>query len=481
MAEASVIKVGKAGRLAELMKQEGISITDASLVLDHLNRKDKAGDEPAEFQFSFKCHPWDGAIALGKAINAVFGFSFGESTFNFSEGQQLPLMVEIQTGTKPEEKISVPWGKLTLPGVEGTITPESDGNDTFILHASIRRKHEEQVKVLVEEMRRILKEESIYQGKAVRLDWEEQMLSEPLLTPSFMQLAGLDESQLVLNASVREEVEISLFTPIDKRQEVKDAGIEWRRGVLLWSSEYGTGKTLAATITAAKAEAAGITFVMCDGDKLDQALQFAKGYTPAVVFCEDIDGNLIATRTAQVNDMLNELDGVTSKETDVMVVFTTNSVDSITKAALRPGRCDAVIEFSLPDAHTAEALIRRYAGSALAPSDDIAEAVRGLVGNSPAVIAEATKRARLAAIRTGEKVITPALLITATRTMQGQIALLRRAAVVTPSQLEKAADVVGRYLEQALRQAGRRDAVAAVAGATVKNGKEGTVYPAVAV
>lgn len=459
----------KASRLAELMAAEDISLDDASLVLEHLSRKDKAGDESADFQFRFNCHAWDGAVALGKAITKVFGFSFGESTFSLM-GEELPQMIEVQTGPKSEDKITMPWGKMTLPGVNGWLRPGLFG-DTFAISCSIKRKHEEQVKVLAAEIGRILLEESIYRGRAVRLEWTQQPFEDEVLEPTFMQLAGLDESQLVLNQSVREAVEISLFTPVDQREAVKAAGIEWQRRVLL-SGGYGVGKSLTAAIVASKAEAASITFVMCGAENLARAMQFAKNYAPAIVFCEDIDATMIAHRSAEVNSILDELDGVTSKQTDVMVVFTTNSVEYITKAAIRPGRCDAVIEFELPDQRSTETLIRRYAGMALAADVDISSAAAVLAGNSPAVIAEAAKRARLAGIRAGEKAITPALLITAVRTMQGQIELLRKPEVVTPNQLDSAARIVGYYIARGLEVAVADNKVKTVAH-SIGNGKEG--------
>jgi hypothetical protein len=472
----NAIRVGKASRLAELMAQEDISLDDASLVLDHLSRKGKVGEENADFMFKFNCHAWDGAVALKKAIDKVFGFSFGESTFSFFEGEKLSQMIEVQTGAKPEDKITVPWGKLTLPGVDGWIRPAMFNSD-FVLSCSIKRKHEEQVKELAAEIGRVLRDESIYRGKAVRLVYNTQPFEEVLLIPEFLQLAGLDDSQLILNQDVREAVEISLFTPIEQRQAVKDAGIEWRRGVLL-SGGYGTGKSLTAAITAGKAEAAGITFVMCDSGHLGDALEFAKSYAPATVFCEDVDGSLINARTTEVNAILDSLDGVASKEADVMVVLTTNSVANITKAAIRPGRCDAVIEFELPNLATTEALVRAYAGSALATDSDISSALAGLVGNSPAVIAEATKRARLAAIRAGEKVITPELLVTAARTMRGQIELLRRPETVSPSGLERAAVVIGHYLQEALKMSTQHSSEVRAAAKAIENGKEGTIAPA---
>lgn len=468
----SVIKVERANRLGELMEKENISTEDAALLLENLNRRAKAGDEIASFMFKFDCHPLDGGVALKKAIDNVFGFSFGESTFSLFEGNKPPTMVEVAIGTKPEDKVIIPWGVITLPGVEGTLTPMAD-DDLFVLICSVKRKNEEQVKVLAAEIGRILKEESIYRGKAVRLDWKEMPFDAPVLTPEFLPLSGLEDSQLILNQGVRDAIEINLFTPIEQRQAVKDAGIEWRRSVML-SGGYGTGKTLTAAITAAKAEKAGITFAICDAGHLDQALQFGRDYAPSIIFCEDVDERMIAQRTVEVNTVLNELDGVASKDADVMVVFTTNSVESITKAALRPGRCDAVIEFELPDARTTELLVRAYAGASLERGVDISAAVAALTGNSPAVIAEAAKRARLAAIRAGEKLITPALLSTAVQTMRGQIELLRRPEVVNPTQLEKAAVVVGKYLYEALACAGSRVDVQAVANA-IRNGKEGQV------
>jgi transitional endoplasmic reticulum ATPase len=166
-------------------------------------------------------------------------------------------------------------------------------------------------------------------------------------------------------------------------------------------------------------------------DELADAVTFARQYqSPAcVLFCEDIDRVTDGERDAEVDDILNIIDGIDSKSSHLIIVLTTNKLGSIEPAMLRPGRLDAVINVTPPDDHAVERLLRVYGGDAIRPDTDLAMASRALQGRIPAVIAEVINRAKLAQLRRqerGTKVseLSEDAIIEAANTMRAQLDLL---------------------------------------------------------
>jgi transitional endoplasmic reticulum ATPase len=146
------------------------------------------------------------------------------------------------------------------------------------------------------------------------------------------------------------------------------------------------------------AEDSGITYIYSPrASELGDAIAFAKQYqSPAcVVFCEDIDRTVTGDRTVAIDDILNILDGIDTKNENIITVLTTNHLENVNQAMLRPGRLDAIINVETPDAKTAERLVRYYGGLAINPKEDLTEVGLALAGQIPAVIEEAVKRAKL--------------------------------------------------------------------------------------
>src|SRR3546814_9239016 len=159
---------------------------------------------------------------------------------------------------------------------------------------------------------------------------------------------------------------------------------------------------MAATVASRLAVDAGVTYVYIPrADELPDAIEFAKQYqSPAcVIFCEDVDRVTNGDRSVEMDDILNLLDGIDTKNNHIITVLTTNDLQSINPAMLRPGRLDAVIDVTPPDAQAVEKLLRLYGGDAIAADTNLEEAGRVLAGNIPAVIAEVGKRAKLAQLR----------------------------------------------------------------------------------
>ena len=77
-----------------------------------------------------------------------------------------------------------------------------------------------------------------------------------------------------------------------------------------------------------------------------------------------------------MDEILNVIDGIESKGTEIITVLTTNNLGNITSAMLRPGRLDAIVSVRAPDAKAAQQLVRLYAGTLLAADDDLQFAIR---------------------------------------------------------------------------------------------------------
>lgn len=209
---------------------------------------------------------------------------------------------------------------------------------------------------------------------------------------------------------------------------------------------HNTGKTMAAYVMAKICENFGWTFIYLEntGD-INQAVFFAQQYQPAVIFAEDIDSVMGEKRTNYVNQVLNTIDGVASKNSEIMVVFTTNHIDKVNSALLRPGRLDAVISVTPPDAKAAEALLRLYGRNLINPKEDLSGPANMLSGKIPAIIREVVERSKLISIvaNKGKDFVIGANELTQSASMMlNQIKLIEPRPDDTRSDVEKAAGVL---------------------------------------
>jgi len=156
---------------------------------------------------------------------------------------------------------------------------------------------------------------------------------------------------------------------------------------------------------------------------LNAALQFANRYSPAVVFAEDID-RIASERDDATNDLINTIDGVISKRTEIMVILTTNHADKLNPVILRPGRLDAVISLRAPDAETVTRLIRFYAGKLVPDGVDLTGSSKELNGQIPASIRECVERAKLGMIGRGDTKLSDLDILISGQTMKNHLALL---------------------------------------------------------
>lgn len=381
-----------------------------------------------------ECFPLDGAHAFARVLQRRYGWADAVPTVKqsfFGEIKIPPTTISLEIGFN--KTIPIFWGSFAVPGVDGVLeTKISNSNrfkdkKVFVIAGKVRQKHREFVKTLADEVREYVKQDSIYKGKAIRLRTDDDGAFDYENPPTFMDTSKTNPAELVFSDVVMEQVQTNVFTPIEKTQACRDAGVPLKLGILL-ESTYGTGKTMTANVTAHKAEKHGWTFIYLDRvTALRDAISFAREYAPAVLFAEDIDRVMSGERDMSVDDILNIIDGVDSKNSEIMTILTTNDVKSIEKAMIRPGRLDAVISITPPDAKAAEKLMRMYSRGLIDKDEDLADAGKELSGQIPAVIREVVERSKRYAIGRsdgGELKLTCVDLVASARGMKNHLALL---------------------------------------------------------
>jgi transitional endoplasmic reticulum ATPase len=400
--------------------------------IEVLKRRMAYDEETVAVIRNFDVFPWDGAVALNEVLSQRYGWATAEATYSFF-GKNPPQLRSVEVGYG--KTIQVPWGKFKIPGVDAELytgVDEKRGRKVFSLSTEVKRKYEKEVQALYDDVQTYLNSHSIYRGKAIELDFS-KLTDEGLVEPRFMDTENTDPQGLIFSEEVQADMDTNVFTPIIRYQDAKRAKLKFKRGVLM-AGPFGVGKTLAAAVAAYHCEKAGIMFVKVpQADQLAQAVNFVSVplHQPAVIFCEDIDRAVKGSRDANMDTLLNIVDGVDSKNAEIMIVLTTNEVEKINQAMLRPGRLDSVIDVTPPDAIAVQKLLRLYGKGVVDSDADLTRVGEILQGRIPAVIAEVVTRSKLAALKNTEvgthKVkVDEIALIEAAQSMQRQLDLLYR-------------------------------------------------------
>lgn len=428
-----------------------MSFSDAR---EWLTRLENAENQAVQIIEPIKdAHPWDGAVAFMKALKEIYGWANPVPTPGFF-GPQPPRTISIETG--PGETAMIFWGSFQIPGIEGNLMTHVDHDGprpVFTIVGTMKKKYVEAVHAIAELTRKIVREQSIYRGKALRLNVDDNGDINYESPPTFLDLSRVDENELVFSEDLRVQVQTNLWTPIEHTALCRKEKVPLKRGVML-EGPYGTGKTLAATVTAKKCEANGWTFLTVPrASALEPALHFAANYQPCALFVEDIDREMVGERTAEMDDILNTVDGILSKGAEIMVVLTSNHADKINRAMLRPGRLDAILHIDAPDAAAVEKLIRVYGRKLIKKDADLSEAGIALAGKIPAVIRECVERSKLYAIgmRPNEQVnLTAADIVYSAKGMEHHLRLLdgEKAPEQTPA--EKLGQALAEVLDHGL-------------------------------
>ena len=156
---------------------------------------------------------------------------------------------------------------------------------------------------------------------------------------------------------------------------------------------------MTARVIAAKCERNNWTFIyLKQTQHIAAALKIAELYSPAVLFSEDIDQAVQGDRDEALNNILNTLDGIDTKDKPIITILTTNNEEKIHAGFLRAGRIDTVVFMGPPEASTASRFVKLYAGNLAAPDVDLVKVGEAFSGFVPAFIAEAVQKAKRAVI-----------------------------------------------------------------------------------
>lgn len=331
---------------------------DVMIVPAHMSLRDAASvliraDENLEKQEDkievFDVHPFDGLYALKRSIDDNFGALLGTTNFGFF-GERMParqLVIDISA----TEKVSVPVGRAEIPGLPVVLEINPDFDEQYdtggrlVVKFTYIRKFEALVNRIIETTREYIKQNSIFKGKAITTEFQ------------FMDLSRFNPDRVVYNPVEREQIEGEILTPIVETGLWLELGKSLKRGNLL-IGKYGTGKTLTARYIAYVCEKYGWTFINClPGGDFNRAIRTAKYYEPALVFVEDVDAFTEGERDDKINEVLNTMDGMLNKDSQVMVVMTTNNEHRIQQGMFRPGRLDTIVYMGQLDAETMVNLI----------------------------------------------------------------------------------------------------------------------------
>lgn len=416
------------GETDKIIVPQGMSYDDA---IEWMKRKKDLEERQISINYEMRCYPLDGAYALYRAAEDLFGFADVQGEKSPS-GDNPPKMISVSL---PDGSIiSVPWGQIQFPGFgeDDYIETAFNAKDfKFVVQGRIKRKFQDMVNKLITRTQEIIKHDSIYRGRTIRVDLGFMNKGGQPKQPEFIKVDDMTDEKIIMSRTAKVEYS-GVLMRIEKTQKCIDNNIPLKYGCLM-AGPYGTGKTLTARWTAKKANDNGFTFIYLeDCRQLHHAIRLAEVYSPAVVFSEDIDKATEGSRSVSMNDILNTLDGIDTKTTPVITILTTNHLENINKAFLRAGRIDKLIQMGPLDKETGYEFLVKFAkdnkGNSLlntAEFPDFREAGQALSGIVPAFASEVIQTAKISAMARGDNddKLIPDDIIGAAQSFKNHIAL----------------------------------------------------------
>ena len=226
------------------------------------------------------------------------------------------------------------------------------------------------------------------------------------------QVKSLSWSDIILPESTLNEFK-NLGRELRNAEKLATLGISTPKGILLYGPP-GTGKTQIARVLAGES---GLSFLAAatsdlkanyigqSGSKVKQLFEQARSQAPCILFIDEID--IVAGARGEANDsftqeivgqLLQEIDGVATKEGQVFLLAASNHPQQIDSALL--SRLERKIEIGLPDQQARAKILRLLLSSKPvnfdidAESDHIAELTEGYSGRDlNAFITRATRKA----------------------------------------------------------------------------------------
>jgi len=240
-----------------------------------------------------------------------------------------------------------------------------------------------------------------------------EVIEKPDVT--YNDIGGLEEQV----EELREVVELPLKNAFIFRM----IGVQPPKGVLLYGPP-GCGKTLLAKAVARESNATFIKLVASElaqkfigeGARLvKEVFAIARRKAPSIILIDEIDA--IAAKRLDVGtsgereihrtltQLLAELDGFDPLD-NVKVIATTNRIDILDPAILRPGRFDKIIEIPLPNLRGRYEILKIHTRKMPLSSDvDLIELAKLTEGATGADIRFVCTEAALHAIKHGKSIV----------------------------------------------------------------------------
>ncbi len=179
----------------------------------------------------------------------------------------------------------------------------------------------------------------------------------------------LDWDDIYLPKDVKQEIIVSVEGWLESKKIYKNAKVPWKRGILLWGPP-GNGKTSIIKTIISVYDFKPITIQFGNDSTvnlLNDAFDYAKTQSPALIFLEDIDH--IVEEIGNISHFLNILDGVNSSN-GIFVVGTANDLSSLDENLInRPSRFDRKWKIPKPDKEQAKNYLKNKFGDLFEEED----------------------------------------------------------------------------------------------------------------
>lgn len=172
-----------------------------------------------------------------------------------------------------------------------------------------------------------------------------------------------DLSSVVLDEGVLKLLSDDLRTFINDRDWYMRCGVPYRRGYLLYGPP-GTGKTSFILSIAGKFELSVCVLVLSSNFMNDQKLSSLIKNSPAnsILLLEDVDVAFTQSDLKQgvsFSGLLNAIDGIAAGDGRILFM-TTNHIERLSTALIRPGRVDVRVKFDLASKSQIKGMFWRF-------------------------------------------------------------------------------------------------------------------------
>lgn len=304
-----------------------------------LTRQYEEEEQLVNANYSFK--NWeihDVLHAIKQVTINEFGWMNAKTTYGFF-GPNRPNYISVVTDVVNGKNITEEcfYGQFVV-----TLWDEADGNinvsrsGVVSVNFELKGKFRSEAARFFALVEDYLKQHSIYKGKSVVLRQDATFGAI-----SYRIIENIPNDKIFLNPDAENVIQRWIIDDLDSKE----------KRTYLFTGHYGGGKTETAMAIGKQATKKGMTFMYVkDNAMLERALILAGQYSPCLLFMEDIDETTSSEeRDSNINSVLNTLDGVETKSSQIKTIFTTNNQDSIHPALRRPGRLDLIVNFDNPE------------------------------------------------------------------------------------------------------------------------------------